>query len=525
MHTSDIQQYVSGILFSTLFALLLLGIPSATAEAASYYVSTSGNDSASGTSTAPFRTLSKGVSVLSAGDTLYVKQGTYNERLRVDVSGTATNPISIMPDGNDAVILDLQNNNDKIVFINGSYINVSGFEIQNSDGYCVDLAGQYINFTDNKVHHCWDHGIYTDGQHITIDNNEMYLSCLMNENRDFDNQWPSGIKVRVGGENITISNNTVYNNYGEGIAATRGIDILVANNTVYDNYAVQIYIDNSINATVNQNHAYCTNNSGFEYLDGQRPNGIGIGEEPYSGWGAQLENILIKNNIVASCENGVAAWASDVNGGLNNVRILNNTLWGSESLGQSAIAVEPSPNNSQNTVIANNIVQQPDGKVAWISSRDHVDMYNNFWVGGPPDDWRLADGPDDRYGDPLLAGGSNPSPTNPLDFRLTSSSTAIGGAAAESDVTSDYFGNARDNAPDMGAAEYGTTSTSTPTPTPSSCPEDINEDGIVDLRDYSLLVLNFFSSTPDPIRADINSDGIVDLRDYSRLVLRFFQYC
>jgi len=55
--------------------LLLLTLP---AEAATYYVATTGDDANSGTLAQPFRTLGQGVSVLRPGDTLYVRAGTYN---------------------------------------------------------------------------------------------------------------------------------------------------------------------------------------------------------------------------------------------------------------------------------------------------------------------------------------------------------------------------------------------------------------------------------------------------------------
>lgn len=67
--------------------------------------------------------------------------------------------------------------------------------------------------------------------------------------------------------------------------------------------------------------------------------------------------------------------------------------------------------------------------------------------------------------------------------------------------------------------------TAYPTPTPDLCPADINQDGITDLTDYSLLAVNFLSTTPSVPRADINQDGIVDLTDYSLLAVKFLQLC
>lgn len=52
---------------------------------------------------------------------------------------------------------------------------------------------------------------------------------------------------------------------------------------------------------------------------------------------------------------------------------------------------------------------------------------------------------------------------------------------------------------------------------------DINQDGFVDLTDYSILSINFLSTNPNNPRADIDSNGIVDLTDYSTLAFYFLQ--
>src|SRR5207253_6349487 len=73
-----------------LVVVLLVGIPSS-AVAAIFYVSVStGLDSNPGTIGSPFQTINHGVSVLSAGDTLLVRAGTYPETLDHNIpSGTS----------------------------------------------------------------------------------------------------------------------------------------------------------------------------------------------------------------------------------------------------------------------------------------------------------------------------------------------------------------------------------------------------------------------------------------------------
>ena len=63
-------------------------------HAATFYVSTTGNDANGGTSSAPWRTLGKANVTLRAGDTVLVMPGTYAERIDPAYSGTETAPIT-----------------------------------------------------------------------------------------------------------------------------------------------------------------------------------------------------------------------------------------------------------------------------------------------------------------------------------------------------------------------------------------------------------------------------------------------
>ena len=58
-----------------------------------------------------------------------------------------------------------------------------------------------------------------------------------------------------------------------------------------------------------------------------------------------------------------------------------------------------------------------------------------------------------------------------------------------------------------------------------ACQADINQDSIVDISDYAILVFDFLKTNPNNPRADINSDGIVDISDYSLFTSSFFQRC
>ncbi len=96
-----------GILSGIVATSLILGlggrVPS---EAATFYVSPQGSDSAAGTISAPFRTVNFAATRLSPGDTLYLRGGTYFERVTVSVSGAAGAPIVIQGYPGETAVLD-----------------------------------------------------------------------------------------------------------------------------------------------------------------------------------------------------------------------------------------------------------------------------------------------------------------------------------------------------------------------------------------------------------------------------------
>ena len=242
---------------------------------------------------------------------------------------------------------------------------------------CVQLLGQWIEFKNAIVTGCVQHGIYADGQNITIENNEVYNTARSNATSDTVNclqpnsGWGSAIKVRVGGENINIRGNKVHDNCGEGIATTRGKNVLIENNIVYDNFGVNIYIDNSPFTVVRKNISYAT---GLSHLrNGNRPTGIAMGEEYYSGWGAQLHDIEIYGNIITDCGSGISAYASNVDGILTNIKIDNNNIPSGIKRSISIQTVE-----NKNVVISNN---QIFGEM-WIYNIAGVTLINNT-IGTP----------------------------------------------------------------------------------------------------------------------------------------------
>jgi parallel beta-helix repeat protein len=504
------------LLCATLSLVCSRVCPHTTVLAADYYVSNVGSDTNPGTAANPYRTFSKAISMLIPGDTLLIYGGTYNQRLVVNRNGTANAPIQVKPVAGAIVTIDLQNAQGNLIDIPASYVTVRGLEVKNSSGYGVSLTGQNITADSLAVHHIRDHGIYTDGQHITISNCTVYMSVLSNQPRAISSGWGSAIKVRVGGDDVRITGNTVFNNYGEGIAVTRGKNVLVQNNWTYDNYSVNIYVDNSFDVTVAANLSSSTGNAGF-LRNGARASGIALAEEFYDGWGAQLHNVTVTNNLVGYSDHGIVYYGADVaGGGLDNVSIVHNTFWGSIA---SVISIAQEPAKTRNTRIANNIFQISATREPYIADRTGLTLQNNFWVDHVPPSSCNCIGTGDRSGDVRLA--QTPLYNVANSFKLGSGSTAIN-AGVNLGVTSDYFGSVRPQGSgyDMGAHEYASLSVSpthspTPVPTSSDKPGDANGDGFVNGADYFIWLTYYGQTvTGGASRGDFTGDGFVSGADY-----------
>jgi uncharacterized repeat protein (TIGR02059 family) len=187
--------------------ILFLSIPFAV-NATTYYVATNGSDSNRGTLASPWKTWAKGFATIVAGDTLYIRQGTYTDMqgsgggnysgVRVaNKSGTSNNPIVVSSYPGDArPILDcsslssIQGYHRGILMGNCNYWNIYGLIIKNvrewsggptqytgSAWEISDMSNITIEYCD--VTHCMN-GFSVSGTNTKIN----YINCDSYENWD-----------------------------------------------------------------------------------------------------------------------------------------------------------------------------------------------------------------------------------------------------------------------------------------------------------------------------------------------------
>ena len=440
----------------TVLVMILGNTIHAKAAGKVYYVSPTGNDTNPGTASAPFQTFAKANSVLTAGSTLNIYAGVYNQQLKITKSGTSSAWIAVKPLGGN-VIIDMQKAKTHGLDVRASYINVTGLVVKNSNDVCVNLAGTNITVGGLSVYTCTSHGIQAnDSLNIKILNSHVLHTVLSNAARVLPSGWGSAVKVRQS-YNVLIQGNIIHDNYGEGIGS-RGGYVTIRNNKVYNNYSVNIYT-NSENALIERNFVYCTPNSGFE-RSGLPAVGIGLAEEYYPGWGARLKNARVLNNIVAFCRNGVRYMGADpgvIGGGLKNAIIAYNTLYGSTNAALS-IVYESAQAGS---LVANNIIWQAQNNLTAIDNPVGIKFQNNLWKVAPPVVYRS---PGDRYGDPKFA--TQPGYTA-ASFQPSSTSPAAK-TALHIGIGLDFYARMRGPMFDMGAIQFFNPTVSTSTQVLSS---------------------------------------------------------
>lgn len=281
-----------------LIAVIAVLIPAAVlAQDNGIYISTNGNNNNACTRQSPCLTFAHAHNIARTGDTIVFLPGTYG------AFAVTKSDLVIRAEGE--VIIDSTGQNGIRVRDEARRVVIDGFIVQRTYSHAILVTGKDITIQNNTVR--W--AIFENASGTGSD-----LRCR-------ESGWGSGIKVQVGGENVTIRRNTVYEICGEGIAITRGVGGLIEQNVVYDTFSVNIYVDNSINVIARQNHSYCTRDTRF-YRGGNPARGITLGNETYSGWGNRLADVSMTNNFVDGCR-GIRFY-NYFSGSVPNVSVTNN---------------------------------------------------------------------------------------------------------------------------------------------------------------------------------------------------------
>ncbi|MBF2022751.1 MAG: right-handed parallel beta-helix repeat-containing protein [Hydrococcus sp. C42_A2020_068] len=462
-----------------------------------YYVSTTGSDTNnnSGTIDRPFATLTRAISQVKPGDTIYVRGGVYYPEngiwLGENRSGTEDARIAIRAFEGEKPILDGSKlpKGSSLVHLDGQYIDFEGFEVRYAPKNGISVwGGDDIRILNNTVHNTRDTGIFvgydrSDARptNILIDDNTVYRATLKSQARDFYGGWGQGISGF--GNNITITDNRVFNNFGEGIGIS-GSKNRASGNVVYDNYAVEMYVLNATDSVLENNLIYNTGNREFwRSQDGGKtwhPSaGIQMGNEFSSTnvLGSELDRNVVRNNIVIGGSAGFFYGNYEKGGGLRNTQVINNTFY----QGTQELLHVDEDEGHVNTTFANNIFHQTNGRImAYMPSLDGLNFQRNLWYDSSArmETASVEGASSDLQADPLLV---KPGGFKAEDYQLRKGSPAIDAGTSQNAPANDYLGGARpvNGCHDIGAWEFtgsnpipASTEASDDTPTTSGTGND-----------------------------------------------------
>ncbi len=382
-----------------IFLLIFILININSIFAINYYVDkANGLDSNSGLTLATaFKTIQKAAFTAQAGSTIFIKAGTYNENIIINVSGTINNPIVFRNLNSDLVFIDGTGtstaNNTAMLQINGaSHLEFRNLTIQNL--LCQDANGIVVyndpvnGTTDLKFINITIHDIKWTQLPTTVP--------TTNDNAHPFLVYGSGNTQTSAVTNILVDGCNIYNNvtgYSENLTHSGNVDgFVVQNNLVHDNNNIGIEcegnygtssvssLDHARNGLVKNNKCYnntCPYSSAAGiYVDGGWDIVVEQNECFNNTYGVEIgceengvtKNIMVKNNILYNNrEVGIYLGGYDLNttGQVLNATIRNNTLFKNStditSLGEIEIS------KAYGCRIENNIIYADDSNFMYAS--------------------------------------------------------------------------------------------------------------------------------------------------------------
>ena len=410
----------------------------------------SAGDSNSGSASEPWATLNHAANVAGAGDTVIVANGTYEEILAPQNSGSPGSPVIFKAASAHGAVID---GSSITLDIYGALVQVSDRSYVTIEGFKVVDAGPLDTSSGIQV---------DNSQHIVIQNNHTLRTAS------------SGILV-WGSDEVVVENNEVEE------AMTRG--------ATSENECITFGETSNFVARGNHvHHGSTIRGEGIDAKDGSS-NGEVVGNHVHhvasvglyvDSWDKSTHDIDVHENLVHDIGGAGISIASEMGGTLSRVRVFNNLVYDNTEVGLSLSGCCIASHPVSDVEIVNNTFVN-NGQDPWGGSIHHensqaqgVVIRNNIVSEGylfqialegvPPGevsvDYNLIHGFRGEVGETR---GSNYQEGNPLfadagnkDFHLTATSPGVDTGSSTAAPATDYDGNTRPQGTgmDMGAYEY-----------------------------------------------------------------------
>jgi hypothetical protein len=380
--------------------LLLLLVSTSTAlgqSGASFYVSTTGDDSNPGSQTKPWRTVQHAADTVLAGGTVNVRGGVYEELVTIKTSGNATDGfITFQSYPAETAILDANHFSPSgrqgvLTIHNQSYIRIRGLEIRNFRtaehrlaplGISVMGAGSHIELLKNNVHHIENNfqgrdrpgsggngfGIAVYGTDAKIPISDLIIDG--NEVHHLKTGSSESLVVNGNVTNFRIAHNVVHDNNNIGI------DVIGFERTAPDPA-----VDQARDGVVSGNLVYnITSKGNPAYRDEVNSDGI------YVDGGTR---VLIEQNVMHDVDFGIELASEHKDRATSYITARNNLIYHTHTAGVSIGGYAPERGHTEHCTVINNTLYDDDTsatgsgefQMQWNMSDDIFE--NNIVYAGP----------------------------------------------------------------------------------------------------------------------------------------------
>jgi Protein of unknown function (DUF1565) len=282
-----------------------------------YYVSPTGSDSNSGSSSAPFRTLARAARAATRpSTTVWVAPGTYAGGIKTTYSGTSSGRIYWVSTTKwgAKVVPPSSSTNNSAWDNRGNYVSIIGFNIDGSVSnggtawtHGIYMGGSYGMVMNNHVHHIAKNVSCTSGGGSAINTDAYYggvwndvVSNVVNDIGATSCKYIQGIYISTSGK---VQNNLVYRVGEAAIHLWHDANhVTITNNTVTtSHYGIIVGGGNFYHQSIND---YTVVNSNIVF-----DNTYGIAEQGVTGSHNSYSNNLVTQNsgFNISLKNGLSA--------------------------------------------------------------------------------------------------------------------------------------------------------------------------------------------------------------------------
>ncbi|NPC84390.1 DUF1565 domain-containing protein, partial [Pyxidicoccus fallax] len=205
------------------------------------WVAPSGSDSAAGTEKAPLRTVTRALSLLKPGEAVYLKTGTYTERLDLEEKGgSEASPLTLKAAPGATPVLKPTGSGTTLVDVEGAYWRIEGltFDLAGDDSFAVFFRG--VGSHHGVVRGCTaKNGTAGAGINVSEKASDILIenNVISNFNRNGDDSH--GVIVQTTSRNVVVRGNDIHHNSGDGVQCIGPEGGATASGTPFDNLLVE----------------------------------------------------------------------------------------------------------------------------------------------------------------------------------------------------------------------------------------------------------------------------------------------